>query len=163
MKHRLLYILPIILLSISSCEDNRLEGMVPDTLYIVQAGVEDVFVNKKDYADFTISVYKSGIVDVSASAQIVVDSEMVDKYNAQNGTSFELLPDVCYTISKTNFELSPSTVYRNSTITFDGTILSKYQSVGVKKYILPIKLVSNNDGIEVQEKRDAVLLIPVLE
>ena len=45
MKHRLLYILPIILLSISSCEDNRLEGMVPDTLYIVQAGVEDVFVN----------------------------------------------------------------------------------------------------------------------
>ena len=119
--------------------------------------------NKKDYADFTISVYKSGIGDVSASAQIVVDSEMVDKYNAQNGTSFELLPDVCYTISKTNFELSPSTVYRNSTITFDGPILSKYQSVGVKKYILPIKLVSNNDGIEVQEKRDAVLLIPVLE
>ena len=95
MKHRLLYILPIILLSISSCEDNRLEGMVPDTLYIVQAGVEDVFVNKKDYADFTISVYKSGIGDVSASAQIVVDSEMVDKYNAQNGTSFEQLPDVC--------------------------------------------------------------------
>ena len=163
MKNKLLYILPIILLSLSSCEDNRLEGMVPDTLYLVQSGSEDIFVNKKDYADFTVSVYKSGIGDVSASAKIIVDPELVDSYNSEHGTSLELLPDVCYTISKTNFNFSPSTVYRNSTITIDGAVLSKYQSVGTKKYILPIKLVCESDEITIQENRSVVLLIPVLE
>lgn len=150
-------------MSISSCEDNRLEGMLPDTLYIVQAGSEDIFVNKKDYDDFTVSVYKSGIGNISADAKIVVDPELVERYNLEHSTSLELLPDVCYTISKTNFNFSPSTVYRNSTITIDGAVLSKYQSIGTKKYILPIKLVCESDGISIQENRSIVLLIPVLE
>ena len=44
-----------------SCEDTRLDGMSPDTIYIVQDRVQEVFVNRRDYADFTISVYKSGL------------------------------------------------------------------------------------------------------
>ena len=46
-----------------SCEDTRLDGMSPDQVYIVQSGVQNIFVDSRDFADFTVTVYKSGLGD----------------------------------------------------------------------------------------------------
>lgn len=44
-----------------ACEDNRMDGMVKDKVYLVQSGVQEVYVNYRDFADYTVTVYKSGI------------------------------------------------------------------------------------------------------
>lgn len=93
-----------------ACEDNRMDGMVKDKVYLVQSGVQEVYVNYRDFADYTVTVYKSGIGEQTANVSIEVDEETLKVYNEEENTSFEIIPDVCYSISKTNFDFSTSTV-----------------------------------------------------
>lgn len=145
-----------------ACEDNRMDGMVKDKVYLVQSGVKEVYVNYRDFADFTVTVYKSGIGEQAISASIAVDEEVLKAYNEKENTSFEVLPDVCYSVSKTNFDFSASAVSNKSMIVFDGDILKRFQQKGEKKYVLPIKLHVNGD-VEVDEATSKMILIPILE
>ena len=134
-----------------ACEDNRMDGMVKDKVYLVQSGVQEVYVNYRDFADYTVTVYKSGIGEQTANVSIEVDEETLKVYN-----------DVCYSISKTNFDFSTSTVSYKSLITFDGDIIKRYQQRGEKKYVLPLKL--HVDGnVDVNETSSRMILIPILE
>ena len=143
-------------------EDNRIDGMVKDKVYLVQSGVQEVYVNYRDFADYTVTVYKSGIGEQTANVSIEVDEETLKVYNEEENTSFEIIPDVCYSISKTNFDFSTSTVSYKSLITFDGDIIKRYQQRGEKKYVLPLKL--HVDGnVDVNETSSRMILIPILE
>lgn len=143
-------------------EDNRMDGMVKDKVYLVQSGVQEVYVNYRDFADYTVTVYKSGIGEQTANVSIEVDEETLKVYNEEENTSFEIIPDVCYSISKTNFDFSTSTVSYKSLITFDGDIIKRYQQRGEKKYVLPLKL--HVDGnVDVNETSSRMILIPILE
>ena len=145
-----------------ACEDNRMDGMVKDKVYLVQSGVQEVYVNYRDFADYTVTVYKSGIGEQTANVSIEVDEETLKVYNEEENTSFEIIPDVCYSISKTNFDFSTSTVSYKSLITFDGDIIKRYQQRGEKKYVLPLKL--HVDGnVDVNETSSRMILIPTLE
>ena len=145
-----------------ACEDNRMDGMVKDKVYLVQSGVQEVYVNYRDFADYTVTVYKSGIGEQTANVSIEVDEETLKVYNEEENTSFEIIPDVCYSISKTNFDFSTSTVSYKSLITFDGDIIKRYQQRGEKKYVLPLKL--HVDGnVDVNETSSRMILIPILE
>lgn len=145
-----------------ACEDNRMDGMVKDKVYLVQSGVQEVYVNYRDFADYTVTVYKSGMGDQAAIVSIEVDKEVLKEYNEEENTSFEILPDVCYSISKNNFDFSASTVSYKSLITFDGDILKRYQQKGEKKHVLPLKLYTDG-GTEVKEASSRIILIPILE
>ena len=148
--------------SFIACEDNRMDGMVKDKVYLVQSGVQEVYVNYRDFADYTVTVYKSGIGEQTANVSIEVDEETLKVYNEEENTSFEIIPDVCYSISKTNFDFSTSTVSYKSLITFDGDIIKRYQQRGEKKYVLPLKL--HVDGnVDVNETSSRMILIPILE
>ena len=137
-----------------ACED--------DKVYLVQSGVQEVYVNYRDFADYTVTVYKSGIGEQTANVSIEVDEETLKVYNEEENTSFEIIPDVCYSISKTNFDFSTSTVSYKSLITFDGDIIKRYQQRGEKKYVLPLKL--HVDGnVDVNETSSRMILIPILE
>ena len=145
-----------------ACEDNSMAGMVKDKVYLVQSGVQEVYVNYRDFADYTVTVYKSGIGEQTANVSIEVDEETLKVYNEEENTSFEIIPDVCYSISKTNFDFSTSTVSYKSLITFDGDIIKRYQQRGEKKYVLPLKL--HVDGnVDVNETSSRMILIPILE
>ena len=144
------------------CGHNRMDGMVKDKVYLVQSGVQEVYVNYRDFADYTVTVYKSGIGEQTANVSIEVDEETLKVYNEEENTSFEIIPDVCYSISKTNFDFSTSTVSYKSLITFDGDIIKRYQQRGEKKYVLPLKL--HVDGnVDVNETSSRMILIPILE
>lgn len=133
-----------------------------DKVYLVQSGVQEVYVNYRDFADYTVTVYKSGIGEQTANVSIEVDEETLKVYNEEENTSFEIIPDVCYSISKTNFDFSTSTVSYKSLITFDGDIIKRYQQRGEKKYVLPLKL--HVDGnVDVNETSSRMILIPILE
>ena len=136
-----------------ACEDNRMDGMVKDKVYLVQSGVQEVYVNYRDFADYTVTVYKSGIGEQTANVSIEVDEETLKVYNEEENTSFEIIPDVCF---------STSTVSYKSLITFDGDIIKRYQQRGEKKYVLPLKL--HVDGnVDVNETSSRMILIPILE
>jgi len=145
-----------------ACEDNRMDGMVKDKVYLVQSGVQEVYVNYRDFADFTITIYKSGIGEQAVNASIEIDEEILKVYNEKENTSFEVLPDVCYSISKTNFDFSVSAVSYKSMIVFDGDIIKRFQQKGEKKYVLPIKLHVDGD-VEVNEASSQMIIMPILE
>ena len=161
MKNLIIKIIMVVT-SFIACEDNRMDGMVKDKVYLVQSGVQEVYVNYRDFADYTVTVYKSGIGEQTANVSIEVDEETLKVYNEEENTSFEIIPDVCYSISKTNFDFSTSTVSYKSLITFDGDIIKRYQQRGEKKYVLPLKL--HVDGnVDVNETSSRMILIPILE
>lgn len=145
-----------------ACEDNRMDGMVKDKVYLVQSGVQEVYVNYRDFADFTITIYKSGIGEQAVNASIEIDEEMLKAYNEKENTSFEVLPDVCYSISKTNFDFSASAVSYKSIIVFDGDIIKRFQQKGEKKYVLPLKLHVYGD-VEVNEASSQTIIMPIIE
>ncbi|SCH12597.1 Domain of uncharacterised function (DUF1735) [uncultured Bacteroides sp.] len=145
-----------------ACEDNRMDGMVKDKVYLVQSGVQEVYVNYRDFADFTITIYKSGIGEQAVNASIEIDEEILKVYNEKENTSFEVLPDVCYSISKTNFDFSVSAVSYKSMIVFDGDIIKRFQQKGEKKYVLPLKLHVDGD-VEVNEASSQTIIMPILE
>lgn len=145
-----------------ACEDNRMDGMVKDKVYLVQSGVQEVYVNYRDFADFTITIYKSGIGEQAVNASIEIDEEILKVYNEKENASFEVLPDVCYSISKTNFDFSVSAVSYKSMIVFDGDIIKRFQQKGEKKYVLPIKLHVDGD-VEVNEASSQMIIMPILE
>lgn len=147
---------------LTACEDNRMDGMVNDKVYIVQSGVQEVYVNYRDYADFTLSVYKSGVSEQTADASISISEDVLSAYNEKEGTSFVLLPDVCYSVSRTNFSFSSSSISYKSVITFDGDILKRYQNRGEKKYALPI-ILDVEGNVETNGSSSEVIIIPVLE
>ena len=146
-----------------SCEDTRLDGMSPDTIYIVQDRVQEVFVNRRDYADFTISVYKSGLGETAGKVRLEVDPSVLDAYNSEHGSSMELLDELCYSLSRTSKNFKPQTVSFNCSVTIDGAILAMNSNVGEKNYAIPIRVVSENPDLPVQEDKSTLLIIPVLE
>lgn len=120
-----------------ACEDNRMDGMVKDKVYLVQSGVQEVYVNYRDFADFTITIYKSGIGEQAVNASIEIDEEILKVYNEKENTSFEVLPDVCYSISKTNFDFSVSAVSYKSMIVFDGDITNVFSKKEKRSMFYP--------------------------
>ena len=82
----------------ASCEDNRLEGMCDDQVYFLNSGTQVIKVSKRDYADVPFTIYKAGIGQTSASVDVLVDEQLLEKLNEENGTSYKLLDENCYTI-----------------------------------------------------------------
>lgn len=149
-----------LLLSVS-CEDNRLDGMCEDQVYFLNAGKEQVFsVSKRDYADFSFTIYKAGIGQSGASVDVVVDEALLDELNEANGTSYKLLDENCYTFRETHFEFGAKDVSVTSSIEFDGQAIASFQGLAKKEHVLPLVLRSTG---KVSEKLGHLLLVPVLE
>ncbi|MDE5955839.1 MAG: DUF1735 domain-containing protein [Bacteroidales bacterium] len=144
-----------------SCEDNRLDGMCDDQVYFVNGGTERIVnVSVRDYADVAFTVYKSGIGQVAASVDVVVDEELLARLNAENGTDYKLLDENCYTIEKSHFEFAAEDVSFLSNIEFDGQAINVFQGLAKKEHALPLSLRSTG---KVSEKLGYLLLVPVLE
>ena len=68
--------------------------MVKDKVYLVQSGVQEVYVNYRDFADYTVTVYKSGIGEQTANVSIEVDEETLKDLQRGGKYIFEIIPDV---------------------------------------------------------------------
>lgn len=150
----------VVLMSVS-CEDNRLDGMCDDQVYFLNSGSEQIVnVSIRDYADFSFTVYKSGIGQTAASVDVVVDEELLERLNGANGTAYKLLDENCYTIRDTHFDFAAEDVSFSSNIEFDGQAINVFQGLAKKEHVLPLSLRSTG---KVNEKLGYILLVPVLE
>ena len=144
----------------ASCEDNRLEGMCNDQVYFLNSGTKVINVSKRDYADVPFTIYKAGIGQTSASVDVIVDEQLLNKINEDYGTNYKLLDENCYSIKETHFEFASKDVSVSSSIEFDGAAIGSFQSIAVKEHVLPLSLRSTSN---VSEKLGYILLVPVLE
>ncbi|MCS3036362.1 DUF1735 domain-containing protein [Bacteroides ovatus] len=92
-----------------------------------------MYVNYGDFADYTVTVYKSGIGEQTANVSIEVDEETLKVYNEEENTSFEIIPDVVILFPKQILTFRLPLVSYKSLITFDGDIMETISAKEVKK------------------------------
>ena len=126
-----------------SCEDTRLDGMVSDKLYVVNSGLYTVEVQDFGKVEYNHAVYKSGNGSDAASVSFTIDESLIASYNAQQGTSFEMLPSDCYSIEKMDAELSNDQERATIKVVFDSKAIYELQK-GEEKYVLPLKMNSSS-------------------
>lgn len=164
MKQIIIYTIQVVILAIClfSCDDNRLNDIPDDQIYLVQSG-ETVYKisNKESKYSFEIAIYKSGLNRGATDVQIIVDPSLIEKYNSKNGTAYKILPAEYYTIGQTEFHFGQEKNKDFTNVEIDITSLGKLQGIRNKEYVLPIKLNTTGEVSLVADKSE-LLLVPEL-
>lgn len=143
----------------TSCIDNREDGYMPSKVYLVKSGVEE-YRSTGDRTEASAAAWatKSGLLSSTCTVTYSVDTQYLADYNAANGTSYELLPETCYTLGQTVFEMGSGDSEAKFAVTYDPSKI--YQLCGAynvtDRYALPIRMDVN--GLEVLEGRTQVLM-----
>ena len=160
MKKNLAFIILLVSVLFSACEDNRMEGMMDDQFYLLKNG--DYILKayrQKSLVDFEVSIYKSGMGTASGEVTFVADESVLSNYNTANGVSYKQLPADCYTIDNSTVQFDPETVSKKVKITLDVKKVESLQGIGNKQYAIPLK-ISTTSGISVVADKSELILIP---
>ena len=157
-------LIPVLFTLVSSCEDNRDQNMVPDKVYLAKTGMhtEESF----DIGENVVTqlwANKSGLNGASCNVTFAVNADVLDEYNLENGTNFELLPANLYSMPQSTFVISGDEQYAKLMIEYDPAAVHAESGVGygVAKYVLPITI--HSDDIEVTDANTALLCFVVNE
>lgn len=134
------------------CQDNRESNMVPNEVYVVNSDkVVATLYNTGADAVFNIGVTKSGYVDVSATADIVVSAQALATYNAKNSLTLKMLPEDCYSIVSNKVTFADDQVSALYPIVFK---TDKLLALGadLDLYCLPLELTQSNLQINFDKK-----------
>ena len=106
MKKILCFVLCFGLFAAASCIDNREDGYTPSKVYLVKSGMQ-TYAATADRTTARASAWatKSGLLSSSCVVSYRVDPQYLSDYNAANGTSYEMLPESCYALERTEFPL----------------------------------------------------------
>src|SRR5690606_29732558 len=80
----------------------------------------------------------------TADIEYRVDSELLEAYNAEHGTTYELLPENCYQLGETQFTIAGKAMHAPFAFTYDPALIVA-ASEGVyesQEFVLPIRVVS---------------------
>lgn len=157
-----LFLLFFAVLFFSACEDNRMDGMVNDKVYLLQSGLQKVPVNYRDYADIYLTMYKSGVGDRKAKVTFEISQDLLTEYNEKNKTAYELLPEICFEFENRECLFAKDDIDKNLMITFDGAIIKRFQNLYETKYALPVKAIIEGD-VDVDKEKTTVIILPILE
>ncbi|MDR1668000.1 MAG: DUF1735 domain-containing protein [Bacteroidales bacterium] len=143
----------------TACEDNRLNDMAEDKVYIVNSDGQAIdVINFGAYTHY-IAVYKSGYGAKDAKVRLVLDLDVLLQYNEKNGTNYEVLPYQCFQLQENAAGVASEKNRILLPVKFNTTAMSRLQDRD--KYALPLKLLADND-IEVNLQKNATVLMPVL-
>lgn len=158
-KHKLFFCCIITLMVInifSACKDIEIPGgdlSAYDQVYMPTAisSPNAISLKMKDsLQSIAFGAYFGGYAypeqDIIVEFQIARD--LIDAFNLKNGTSYELLPEGCYTIEQTSATILKGKL---SSDPLHITINPFGKLVARKGYILPITISQINDGVKVNE------------
>lgn len=138
----------LLLGSLIACEDKREDYMDPyaTTLYITNSGESDITLYRTGESTlYRLGIYKAGAFnDTKASAEVnVMDAANLQLYNAENGTSYKMLPQNCYSVSgsKVNFGSGQNNQYID--VTFETETIAQLTDLATSEYVLPMVLTSS--------------------
>ena len=157
-KGRIIFIPVFILFLIfPSCTDHRLDGMVDDQIYLLNYDMQNIDVfNFGEYTS-TVVVCKGGMGNVSADVELVLDQNLIIKYNNINGTSFKMLPANCYNLSATDFHFEKGDVRKVMTITYHTGMMADLPDRN--NYMIPLQMIVS-EGVKFDEDKQTVMVCP---
>lgn len=149
---------------VASCEDHRLDGLEPDMVYLPKAGAvieESYTIGEPAYGQ--LWAYKSSYNGTTCNVSFVIDEEVLTRYNAGNGTSYEMLPEDCYRIPQTTFTIEGKDEHARFSIKYyPEKIVELCGGVyELERYALPVRLTS--DDIEVTDQDTSIMIFRVKE
>lgn len=149
MKKIIIQLLSLSLLLLSTaCEDNRMNYMVDDQIYLLNPGFNetDIF----NWGDFTYNLYviKGGKGRQGASVEFQVNETLLTEYNAANGKNYKLLPAEYYTIINKQISFGAEDYRKSFQIKFDTEAISQLQTTSADTYVLPCQMSILNATIE---------------
>ena len=154
-----IYILILICMTMISCEDTRLTGIVDDKIYILNSGNQVFDLNRVEAKDFEMVVYKAGVGKTSAKVKVIVDLEVLEKHNAESDKKYELLPEACYSLLNLDAVVFKDKESDIIPITLDGGAIYILQGRLVTNYALPIR-IEPISGAGIDAEQSTVLIIP---
>ena len=137
--------------------DDRENFMVPDSFGIT---APELLVKTSAHAgSYTLGVSKSGKGKTAANAVVSIENGDVaaalDRYNAENGTSYKPLPTSLFSLDNGTLTFDAEEIVKNVTVSWDPLKLIG-QISGDDDYVLPIVLSSGD--LTVNPGRDLLLL-----
>lgn len=146
-------------LGLFSCEDNRMDGIIDDKIYLLRNNlqVEPIF-------DFGTSTYdivacKSGVLAKDANLVLTINEQLISNYNQVNGTSYKLLPASCYEIQSASCYMATKETKGLFKIVLNTTAIVALEGYDNVQYVLPCSVNAENN-IEVDSLKSIILIAP---
>lgn len=152
-----------LLISITSCDDNKDDFLKEyDTIfYFRNSGKQDIMLYKTgEDANYSITINKSGS-NLNSRGTVyvsVLDSDKMDAYNQENGTSYKILPRASYQfVSETSIEFNENDSYKFFDVKFKTDMI--YDLYNNQNYVLPL-ILNSSDSINF--KKQTILINPTI-
>jgi hypothetical protein len=153
------FVMAFSLIVMTSCDDNK-EEFLSDyntILYFRNSGETPLTLYKTgENTDYTLVINKAGYkLNAVADVEVgVMDEASLEVYNAENGTSFKILPANCYSFTGNKLQFGEEDAYKNVPITFMTNAIDELSASN--RWVLPLQLFNGSDSINAKKK---VLLI----
>ncbi|RNC66795.1 DUF1735 domain-containing protein [Proteiniphilum sp. X52] len=141
-----------------SCEDYRMNKMVDDQIYFLEFGFVAKNIPTLEKSTLELYVIKSGVGQQGAEVYLDIDPDALAEYNAENSTSYMVLPPEYYTL-KSNKLVFPKEGYKDFfQFDLDTDRISALQEDG-DTYVIPCRLRVENSSIAFSSPERAILLV----
>lgn len=129
-----------------------------------KTGIQEVnTISIYDEQETVINIARTAGLSKEMNMNVVVDKALIDEYNFQNGTSYELLPAEYYTLPE-NILLPKETLDVNFTAVIKpAAITNGLGRAEASNYLLPLRLESPATGIDNKQDMITVMLRPMIE
>lgn len=140
MKNIIYCVLAIALISLSSCKDNREDGMSPAYVYLMNNGIQEQTVSA-DATEITVQLWatKSGLTYSPCIITYKADEDYLNAYNDENYTEYKILPADCYNFPQAVFELGGDDINAKFKLTYNPQKIYAIQQANPNViYALPV-------------------------
>lgn len=121
---------------------------IESVVYFLNSGKVSLKPSAKSYE---IIVVKGGNTDDKPLVTVTVDETIIEDYNSDNGSIYDLMPESVYAISSVTETIDNTTKIVSYPITLDLTNLS------TGSWMLPLRLTSSTT--KVNENKDKLMLV----
>lgn len=160
-NRKIIFLLTLIVSTfLLSCEDNLYENMVEDKVYIVESGINEVEISSSGSYTYGLYVIKSGVGQQAATVRLEVNQQLLEAYNADNGTNYALLPEQYFNIVNNEISFAKEEYEAPFEITFDVSGILELQMSSEVIYALPyeLKVVGSEIAIGGDEGSTSIII-----
>lgn len=156
-KYLKLGILAALALVLGSCTEG--DKFDPNREVLVMAGTDSSpllkFTVENTPATYPISVAATGKVKEDVTVGIKIDNSLVEKYNAQNKTSYFPCPDGVLSLEKNTVTISKGQASSDPSLL---SVVSDDELVDGRIYLIPVTITDVKGGMEVLESSRTIYL-----
>ncbi len=148
-----------------SCEDNRRVDIVEDKVYLLESGFNEQEMLNMDSYIHHVMVIKSGIGTQSGTVKLVVDENIVDSYNEEHGTQYQVVPSNLYEISTSDIVFNKQDYRVPFEVRMNAPAIRELQKENSEEYVIPIRaeVVSGNITKGEPEQMESLVLPHVID